>query len=89
MKCNECGVSGKSRYGYGQKCLECDGKGIVEPLTTEEWFCSMTTEEKADFLFDIGSYDWLENLAEEYNMPLNEKQSICKAIVRWLKEEHK
>ena len=31
-------------------CEFCGGTGVTEPLTNEEWFCQLSTEEKAKFL---------------------------------------
>ena len=60
MKCPECGGKGKvSKYfyekvGFGKyekvcadvQCEECDGTGEIEQ-TNEEWFDTLSTEEKA------------------------------------------
>lgn len=45
MKCPKC--NGQRYKAPDVPCGRCDGKGVVEPLTNEEWFCSLSTEEKA------------------------------------------
>ena len=32
------------------ECEACNGTGVVEPLTNEEWFCQLPTTEKSEFL---------------------------------------
>ncbi len=53
-------------------CKYCGGKGVVEPLNNEEWFCSLPTEEKAKRIINIAV-----NSDCDY-----------RAIVKWLKEKH-
>lgn len=40
--------------GYFVECKKCHGTGIVEPQTNEEWFCGLSTEEKARFITRYG-----------------------------------
>ena len=53
-------------------CKCCGGKGVVEPLNNEEWFCSLPTEEKAKRIINIAV-----NSDCDY-----------RTIVDWLKEKH-
>ena len=62
-------------------CEFCGGTGVVEPLTNEEWFCGLSTEEKAKCLRKIycdGRDDyvgeWYEQEEEDF--------------LQWLKENH-
>ena len=72
MKCYECNGTGKNKYGYNQPCTNCYGKGFVEPLTNEEWFTRLSTEEKAKRIINIAV-----NSDCDY-----------RTIVGWLKQPH-
>ena len=63
MKCKFCDGSGKVVHPMmsmngdeytgeweQHECEACNGTGVVEPLTNEEWFCQLSTKEKAKFL---------------------------------------
>ena len=52
--------------------------------TNEEWLRSTSTEELAEFLFEIGEYGWLEEIAE--NQGHGGLHSVD--VVKWLKEVH-
>lgn len=58
-------------------CDVCDGTGEVT-MTNEEWFCSLSTEEKAKWLED--KMMWA---AQEQGT------FTSKGWIRWLKEIHK
>ena len=76
MKCKHCdgdGVIVDVEYGHAGKygCKYCDGKGVVEPLTNEEWFCELSTEEKARFfasnkMLNFDYQMWIEWLKEKH-----------------------
>ena len=68
--------------GYdGAYCA--DGLDLYKPMTNEEWFCSLPTEEKADKLTDFAW--WLHP-----SVPTDEKrEQTKKQIMEWLKEVHK
>lgn len=51
MKCPKCGGTGWDIV-HGFDCVSCDGKGEIE-VTNEEWFCGLSTEEKAKFFKGI------------------------------------
>ncbi len=79
MICPKCDGTGKAEIGvgaftiHGADCDQCNGKGIVEPMTNEEWFCSLSTEEKAKRIINIAV-----NSDCDY-----------KTIVEWLKQPHR
>ena len=55
------------------ECEACNGTGVVEPLTNEEWFNGLATEEKAKRIINIAV-----NSDCDY-----------RTIVEWLKQPHK
>jgi len=88
MKCTRCHGTGKitewvatdtlSEYEF--PCRKCNGTGEIK-VTNEEWFCGLSTEEKAKFLRKIycdGRDDyvgeWYEQEEEDF--------------LQWLKEKH-
>ena len=85
MQCPFCGGSGKcyqQTITYEEvetnrtkkhltKCFKCNGTGEIKQ-TNEEWFCSLTTEEKAKRIINIAV-----NSDCDY-----------RTIVEWLKEKH-
>ena len=88
MKCPLCDGTGKSEIGvgaftiHGADCDRCNGKGIIEPMTNEEWFCSLPTEEKATFLaIQI-------RLGVEFYRTNDERYQNHAWWVKWLKEKH-
>ena len=80
MKCKHCDGVGFFENGASQfKCVYCDGTGEVEQ-TNEEWFCGLSTEEKAEWIFN----DRVEQSDGWY-----EQQGHTKAeVMEWLKEKH-
>ena len=61
-------------------CYKCNGTGKVdEPMTNEEWFNSLTTEEKADFFCTV------QNCLTIYG----EHIATHEDWVKWLKQPHK
>ena len=87
MKCPCCNGTGRTQMVTLVKdvdfpCLECHGTGVVEQ-TNEEWFTSLSTEEKADKLTDFSF--WLVPA-----LPSEERRErIRKKLMEWLKEKHK
>ena len=58
--CRTCNGKGTCRVNYLNdrmidiKCIDCKGTGEYPPLlTNEEWFCQLSTEEKAKFFHGI------------------------------------
>ena len=87
MKCPECnGVP----YDEVWTCEECNGKGVVEPLTNEEYIKSCNTEQLAEFI--IGErkgcvYADCPN-GETPCMSCKNGCDIDK-LVEWLKQPHR
>ena len=95
MKCPMCNGSGKcyeQKITYQEietnrtniyltKCHKCGGSGEVE-LINEEWFCQLSTEEKAEVLFDI----WYDGKVLAWDKA---KPFYYNRFVAWLKEVHK
>ena len=52
MKCKYCSGTGEHINDANRMttCEFCDGKGVIKPMTNEEWFCSLSTEEKAKWM---------------------------------------
>ena len=67
------------------KCPICGGTGDTMnniPPTNEQWFCSLSTEEKAEVLFDI----WYDGKVLAWD---KSKPFYFNRFVTWLKEVHK
>lgn len=73
-----------------------DKYGKIKPLTNEEWFCGLSTEEKAKFLFEHGVIGC--QFCKGDCVEIDYKTKECKynvspsysytGIVMWLKEKH-
>ena len=86
MECRYCKGTGTTNWcinGTFITCPACNGTGIDVPdeeqeepqeQTNEEWFCTLSTEEKAEVLLRFYYQD----------VCMNTKQSV----VEWLKEVH-
>ena len=86
-KCNGRGTVGYFHIDHfvDVECDRCNGSGEVSEveMTNEEWFCGLSTEEKADKLTDFSF--WLVP-----TIPTEDKrEQIRKRIENWLKEKHK
>ena len=82
MICPKCKGTGQiSESGVSEypkiKCPCCNGTGEIEQ-TNEEWFCGLSTEEKARFL---GNEGWRWNQNYDYT-----RRSEC--WLEWLKAVH-
>ena len=55
MKCGYCNGTGEHVNDANRMttCEFCGGTGVIKPLTNDEWFCSLSTEEKAKVLYDF------------------------------------
>lgn len=80
MKCPMCDGRGSVYNALGnfyEDCGHCQGTGKVraigEPMTNEDWFCSLSTEEKARALA---------------NEKLHFRMLDYDGFVEWLKEKH-
>lgn len=90
MKCPICNGKGyvyNALGSFNEDCGHCQGTGKVrvegEPLTNEEWFTNLSTEEKARFLaceFTVACDDYAYSNNKE---TWNEKYWL-----KWLKEKH-
>ena len=94
MKCKHCDGVGFFENGASQfKCVYCDGTGEVEQ-TNEEWFCSLSTEEKAKFIFwqhfDVYGKTLYELMVNASRGVSRDRQAevMIGAVVEWLKEKH-
>ena len=82
MKCPNCDGTGKAEIGvgaftiHGADCDRCNGKGVVEPLTNEEWIKQCNTEQLAKELAFIDGYDDVDF------------DVLVKSWVEWLKQPH-
>lgn len=97
MKCPMCDGTGKSEIGvgaftiHGADCDRCAGKGVVEPLTNEEYIRSCSTEELAKLIYKIAVTDVLMDrffTAEMVNAEIVDVDSGIKEAEVWLKEKH-
>lgn len=76
MKCPKCGGSGFDVV-HGFDCVSCDGKGEIE-MTNEEWFCGLSTEEKANIITIIA-----------FNAGYAPAEVVRKRVREWLQEEYR
>ena len=85
MKCPSCNGEGKLEYpGFADRyyqCPKCYGKGEIE-VTNEEWFCGLSTKEKADLLAEL--VWWIHPSVQGGRKVELTKESF----LRWLKEKH-
>ena len=86
-KCNGRGTVGYFHIDHfvDIECDRCHGSGEVSevPMTNEEWFCKLSTEEKARFLaceFTVA--------CDDYAYSNNKETWHEKYWVAWLKEKH-
>ena len=92
MKCPKCGGTGWDVV-HGFDCISCDGKGEIT-LTNEEWFCGLSTEEKAEFSMRVfKNCTWCLDGGSPQECPFNAFLD-CPAeskenMAKWLKEIHK
>lgn len=81
MKCPKCNGSGWDDE-HMIKCLKCDN-GVIEQ-TNEEWFCGLSTEEKARVL-DVIHWE-IQNYRDDH--PSIEDDDVSGFYLKWLKEKH-
>ena len=104
MKCPNCNGTGKrfvptnknaiTGNGYTADCLFCNGTGEIE-VTNEEWFCGLSTEEKAKWMFRLTYKCYWCGREYEKTKKYNEKEcpfqkclEDSKGFKKWLKEKH-
>ena len=103
MKCSKCNGKGYYTSIVNLKdlahlkdivCEECNGKGTL-PMTNEEWFCSLSTEEKTDVFFSIAfacsrcGDEAYSNEEKIKTCPFGKVGCTEKDWEKWLKEIHK
>lgn len=95
MKCSYCKGRGIVVTGYGDifKCNICRGTGNVEPLTNEEWFCSLPTEEKAKVLYNFFMARTFCHICPENNVcdigyKCKYGNGEVEDFIKWLKQPH-
>ena len=57
----------------------------------EEWFCSLTTEQKAYFLNNVADgcyYCGMKDITDNKNCPFGKCRNNPQEIAEWLKEKH-
>lgn len=82
MKCKFCGGSGKDNWMVGTvflPCPVCNGTGEITQ-TNEEWFCQLSTEEKAKWIAE-------EKMCRGYFIFPSMEEAIQDAL-EWLMEKH-
>ena len=100
MKCGYCNGTGEHINDANRMttCEFCGGTGVIKPMTNEEWFCGLSTEEKAIFItmfalrrkfVNKGAFyesvkNSLINASELPKMPINLRRSV----EEWLKEKY-
>ncbi len=92
MKCDGCTHAercpAKEEHGGAKRCSAFKPK----EMTNEEWFCSLSTEEKANFLLRIfGNCGWCRDGGNPKFCPTDFENSCLfedDGLVKWLKEKH-
>lgn len=82
-------------FGILEKYCEKEGLKMAVPIqTNEEWFCGLTTEEKAKFIFwqhfDVYGKTLYELMVNASKGVSRDKQAevMIGAVVEWLKQPH-
>ena len=87
MKCPLCDGKGEYMHQCGgyRPCEHCIGTGKIK-VTNEEWFCSLSTEEKVKALLDLR-----ERIRQKMRAELGSENKFYKGDYyrEWLKEKHK
>ena len=80
MKCKLCNGSGIDNRCDRLSCYECGGSGVVEPLTSEEYIRTCSTEELVGEIYEWYSQGHIEG---KIGKPL----SSPTRVIEWLKEK--
>ena len=86
-ECTKCNGTGRSIFE--SECEACDGSGVVEPMTNEEWLRSCSTEELAELLFHIFGQGVLFGETHESVPMFPDDEVITESVFDcWLQEKH-
>lgn len=93
MRCYMCDGRGMRYDGFQnlyRTCEKCGGSGKAEPLTNDEWRRTCSTEEFAEWLFELGCDFGFCNHEVRCKDCANPWKCMSepKYIVDWLKEKH-
>ena len=89
MKCPKCDGTGKAEIGvgaftiHGADCDQCNGKGIIEPMTNEEYIHSLNTEQLPKWLSNHNAF--IYECGQKQNIP---KVMYEEDLEWWLKQPH-
>ena len=85
MKCQLCDGKGEYMHQCGgyRPCEHCNGTGKIE-ATNEEWFCGLSTEEKAKFFVMIEM-----TAMHPIKRGAVDMEKFIEEVVEWLKQPHK
>ena len=90
-KCEACCGSGYINFWTDdghismRTCRRCNGYGYIKakPMTNEEWFASLSTEEKAEWISKVTIDAWFRQVNNELPKPNGAKE-----WAEWLKQPH-
>ena len=92
MKCSLC--NGQRYKAPDVPCGRCGGKGVVEPLTNEEWLHTLNTEQLAEWICSVREkcyYCGAKQISDRDNCPFRDGK--CRnnkhEFEMWLKQPHK
>ena len=85
MKCQLCDGKGEYMHAIGgyRPCEHCNGTGKIVQ-TNEEWFCSLSTEEKAEWLTEFA----IRLIPNELTVLSQNIKTYKTNIVEWLKQPY-
>ena len=85
MKCGYCNGTGEHVNDANRMTTRefCGGTGEIE-ATNEEWFCSLSTEEKANFFHDIV----IRTMQATWDGKKPDYPAYLYDWKKWLKEKH-
>ena len=88
MKCPNC--NGQRYKAPDVPCGRCAGKGVVEPLTNEEWLRSCNTEQLVHVIHLMTSCCYVcgKDGVDYKRCYFHKKCTGPKEIEEWLKEKH-
>lgn len=75
-------LRGRGHIFSSIECPQCHGSGEVE-MTNEEWFCTLSTEEKAKFLVMIQM-----SVMHPVKRGAVDMEKFIEEVAEWLKQPH-